>query len=99
MGKENKITWKNLVARFKAPTPQFWKAMRLKMLALAVALGALGTGLQDIEGLGVDIYTFAKYIVRIGALIPLAIAFLSSFAIQKDNTESISKPPNDTPIV
>lgn len=81
MGKENHISFKTLLARFHAPTPQFWIAVRTKMLALAVGLGALGTGIQDIDGLTDNIYLFAKYTVRIGAVIPLVIAFIASFTV------------------
>ena len=81
MGQENTIRWWELWARFHAPTPQFWKAVRLKMLGLAIALGALGTGLQDVEGLNENIYLIAKYTVRIGAIIPVVIAFVASFTV------------------
>lgn len=87
MGKNNKIAWYDLVRRFKSPTPQFWKAVRTKMLTLSIALGALGVGLQDIEGFKPWVYEIAKYIIRIGAIIPLVIAFVASFTVKNDPVE------------
>lgn len=89
MGKQNKITIKELWDRFHSPTPQFWKAIRTKMLALSAALAALGGGLELIEGLWPWVYTVAEYMIKIGAVAPLLIAFVASFTVESREDGSI----------
>jgi hypothetical protein len=83
----DKITWSVLKARFHAPTPAFWKAVRLKSLIIATAAGVLGPGLTGIAAkysqyLPSWVMPTGIYITIASVLIPVLVATVASFTVE-----------------
>lgn len=77
-----KITWKLLVERFTSPTPAFWRKVRKRLLQFAGSCGTLGGGLLTVDGLPEWLNITASYLVQIGFVGPLIIAFVVSFTCE-----------------
>lgn len=89
MGKENHLSFKAIWARFHAPTPAFWKAVRLKAAYYGGALVACAAGIGAINEMPQWVYDTCTDIEK---FVPAAILLIGLMASLTTNPEN---PPTD----
>ena len=80
---------KELISRFKAPTPLLFKRIRVAMISMAGAFGAFGVTVKSMEDLPGWVYKIGTDSMVLSVILPLIAALLVSFTV--DNKDELKQ--------